>query len=60
MAFGTSVFCGKLGEQIASPRVTAVDDGTLPNEWGSENVDDEGTPTTKLVLIENGRAEKPT
>ena len=54
MAFGTSVFCGKLGEQIASPCVTAVDDGTLPNEWGSENVDDEGTPTTKLVLIENG------
>ena len=54
VAFGTSVFCGKLGEQIASPCVTAVDDGTLPNEWGSENVDDEGTPTTKLVLIENG------
>lgn len=54
VAFGMSEFAGKLGQQIASPLVTAVDDGTLPNEWGSENVDDEGTPTTKLVLIENG------
>ena len=54
VAFGMSEFCGKLGQQIASPCVTAIDDGTLPNEWGSENVDDEGTPTTKLVLIENG------
>ena len=34
--------------------VTAIDDGTMPNEWGSENIDDEGTPTTRLVLIENG------
>lgn len=34
--------------------VTAIDDGTLVNEWGSENIDDEGTPTNKLVLIENG------
>ena len=54
VAFGVSEFSGKLGQRIASPIVTAVDDGTLPNEWGSENVDDEGTPTTKLVLIENG------
>ncbi len=54
VAFGMSEFAGKLGRQIASPCVTAVDDGTLPNEWGSENVDDEGTPTTRLVLIENG------
>lgn len=54
VAFGMSEFCGKLGQQIAAPCVTAIDDGTLPNEWGSENVDDEGTPTTKLVLIENG------
>ena len=49
-----SVFAGKLGQQIASPCVTAIDDGTMPNEWGSENIDDEGTPTTRLVLIENG------
>ena len=54
VAFGNSEFCGKLGQQIASPVVTAVDDGTLPNEWGSTNVDDEGMPTTKLTLIENG------
>ena len=51
---GNSVFCGKLGQQIASSCVTAIDDGTIPNEWGSENVDDEGIPTTRLVLIENG------
>ena len=51
---GRSQFCGKLGQQIASPIVTAIDDGTEPNSWGSNNIDDEGTPTQKLVLIENG------
>ena len=54
VAFGLSEFAGKLGQQIAAPCVTAIDDGTLANEWGSQNVDDEGTPTRKLVLIENG------
>lgn len=54
VAPGMSVFAGKLGQQIAAPCVTAIDDGTMPNEWGSENIDDEGTPTTRLVLIENG------
>ena len=54
VAFGNSEFAGKLGERIASPIVTAIDDGTLENQWGSTNVDDEGTPTTRLVLIENG------
>ncbi|MCQ2437831.1 MAG: TldD/PmbA family protein [Clostridia bacterium] len=54
VAFGNSEFCGKLGQTVASPIVTAVDDGTIPNAWGSTNIDDEGTPTTKLVLIENG------
>ena len=54
VAFGTSEFCGKLGQQIASPIVTAIDDGTMENEWGSLNIDDEGTPTSRLVLIENG------
>ena len=54
VATGASEFSGKLGQMIAAPCVTAVDDGTIPNEWGSENVDDEGTPTTRLVLIENG------
>ena len=54
VAFGNSEFAGKLGTQIASPIVTAVDDGTLENEWGSLNIDDEGVPTTKLTLIRDG------
>lgn len=54
VAYGNSEFCGKLGQQIASKIVTAIDDGTIANEWGSENIDDEGNSTTKLVLIENG------
>ena len=54
VAYGNSEFCGKLGKQIASAKVTAIDDGTIPNYWGSENIDDEGNPTTRLVLIENG------
>ncbi len=49
-----SEFTGRLGEQIAAPCVTAIDDGTMANEWGSENIDDEGMETTRLVLIENG------
>jgi TldD protein len=49
-----SVFSGKLGQQIASPILSAVDDGSIPNEWGSNNIDDEGNPTQKTVLIENG------
>ena len=54
VAFGNSEFCGKLGQQIAAPCVTAVDDGTLEGEWGSTVIDDDGLPTTRLVLIENG------
>lgn len=54
VALGNSEFAGKLRQQIASPVVTAIDDGTMANEWGSLNVDDEGTPATRLVLIENG------
>ncbi|MBR1586461.1 MAG: TldD/PmbA family protein [Clostridia bacterium] len=54
VAVGNSEFCGKLGQKIAADCVTAIDDGTMPNEWGSLNIDDEGTPTTRLVLIENG------
>ena len=50
----SSVFSDKLGQKIASDIVTAVDDGTMPNEWGSLNIDDEGTPTRRNVLIENG------
>lgn len=54
VAKGNSVFAGKLGEKVASSIVTAVDDGTIPNAWGSLNVDDEGMPTRRNVLIEDG------
>ncbi len=54
VALGQSVFAGKLGQQIANSKVTALDDGTIPNAWGSINIDDEGTPSQKNVLIENG------
>ena len=54
VAYGLSQFSGKLGQQIANPKVTAIDDGTIPNAWGSINIDDEGTPARKNVLIENG------
>ncbi len=54
VAFGLSQFAGKLGEKIANEKVTAYDDGTIPNAWGSLNFDDEGTPTRRSVLIENG------
>ena len=51
---GMSEMCGKLGQKIANEKVTAIDDGTIPNAWGSVNVDDEGNPTRRNVLIENG------
>lgn len=51
---GLSQFSGKLGQKIASEKVTAIDDGTIPGAWGSLNFDDEGTPTQRNVLIENG------
>ena len=54
VAKGNSVFAGKIGEMIASPVVSAVDDGTIPNEWGTINIDDEGTPSRRNLLIENG------
>ena len=49
-----SVFSGKIGQQIASPILSAIDDGTIPNGWGSNNIDDEGNKTEKTLLIENG------
>ena len=54
VAYGLSEFAGKLGQKIANEKVTAIDDGTIPNAWGSLNFDDEGTPTKKKILIENG------
>ncbi|MGH2668313.1 MAG: metalloprotease TldD, partial [bacterium] len=51
---GVSAFSGRRGEVVASELVTVVDDGTLANRRGSLNVDDEGTPTGRTVLIENG------
>lgn len=51
---GMSQMAGKLGQQIANPKVTAIDDGTIPNAWGSCNIDDEGNPMQHRVLIENG------
>lgn len=51
---GTSQMCGKMGQQIANVKVTAIDDGTIPGAWGSVNIDDEGHPTQRNVLIENG------
>ena len=54
VAKNQSVFAGKLGQKIAADCVTAVDDGTIPGAWGSENFDDEGNPQRRRVLIENG------
>ncbi len=54
VAKGNSVFANKLGQQIASTKVTAIDDGTIANAWGSLNIDDEGNKTQKNILIENG------
>jgi len=50
----TSAFAGLIGQQVASPKVTVVDNGLMPGRRGSLNVDDEGTPTQENVLIENG------
>ena len=51
---GTSTFAGRIGQRVASPGVTIVDDGTLDGRRGSLNIDDEGTPTSCTTLIEDG------
>jgi TldD protein len=50
----TSAFSGRIGEKVASELCTVVDDGTIPSRRGSINIDDEGTPTSRTVLIEKG------
>jgi TldD protein len=51
---GSTVFTGKIGQAVASPIVTAIDDGTLASRWGTLTVDDEGVPTRRNVLIQDG------
>jgi TldD protein len=51
---GSSVFTNRIGEQIAAKGVTVIDDGTIPDRRGSLNIDDEGNPTQRNVLIEDG------
>jgi TldD protein len=51
---GTSAFSGRIGERVAAPGVTVVDDGSLTDRRGSLSIDDEGTPTRETVLIEDG------
>ncbi|MDX2276347.1 MAG: metalloprotease TldD [Hyphomonadaceae bacterium] len=51
---GSSAFSGMVGQRVAAPGVTVVDDGTIENRRGSLNIDDEGTPTQRTVLIEDG------
>ncbi len=54
VAKNASVFAGKMGQKIANECVTAIDDGTIKNGWGSLNIDDEGNKTKRTTLIENG------
>jgi TldD protein len=54
VAKNASVFCGKLEQKVASDIVTAIDDGTIENAWGSANYDDEGYPQQRRVLIKDG------
>lgn len=51
---GSSAFSGRVGQRVAAPGVTVVDDGTIPRRRGSLNIDDEGNPTQCTVLIEDG------
>lgn len=50
-----SVYTGRLGERLAEPFVSAYDDGRKPGEWGSDGIDDEGTPTQRTAILEEGR-----
>ena len=52
---GASVYAGRLGDELAPPFVTAFDDGSRSGDWGSDGIDDEGTPTRATTIIEDGR-----
>lgn len=54
MQKGLSAYAGKLGQQVASEKITVVDDATIAGKYGSYAYDDEGNPGQKTVLIENG------
>ncbi len=54
VGIGASQMAGKLGQMIANPKVTAIDDATIEGGWGSYGIDDEGNPAQRTVLIENG------
>ena len=54
VGIGMSQMCGKMGQQVAGTKGTAIDDGTIAGGWGSCNIDDEGNPNQRRVLIENG------
>jgi TldD protein len=55
IAKGSSIYEGKIGDPVAAPIVSAYDDGSIPGGWGSSAIDDEGTPTQKTLVIEEGR-----
>jgi TldD protein len=52
---GASVYAGRLGERVAQPLLSAYDDGRLPAGWGTDAIDDEGTPTQKTLVVDEGR-----
>jgi TldD protein len=52
---GASVYIGRMGEQVAGDHLTAYDDGTLPGEWGTDGIDDEGTPCQRTAVIVDGK-----
>ncbi len=55
IAKGASIYEGKMGEVVAASIVSAYDEGSIPNGWGSQAFDDEGVPTQKTMVIEDGR-----